>query len=113
MSLLQNINTQVVPFSLLNAEELNYMAEHMDVGYFQTGETIIAGGGESEGLHLIVKGFVCELEAQEQNASHTLVHYGAEDYFGACSAIRGRSIHDFVSEFYKDPGHSENAKPNA
>jgi CBS domain-containing protein len=98
MSLLQNINTQVVPFSLLNAEELNYMAEHMDVGYFQKGETIIAGGGESEGLHLIVKGFVCELEAQEQNASHTLVHYGAEDYFGAWSAIRGRSIHDFVAD---------------
>lgn len=98
MSLLQNINTQVVPFSLLNAEELNYMAEHMDVGYFQKGETIIAGGGESEGLHLIVKGFVCELEAQDQNASHTLVHYGAEDYFGAWSAIRGRSIHDFVAD---------------
>lgn len=74
------------------------MAEHMDVGYFQKGETIIAGGGESEGLHLIVKGFVCELEAQEQNASHTLVHYGAEDYFGAWSAIRGRSIHDFVAD---------------
>lgn len=74
------------------------MAEHMDVGYFQKGETIIAGGGESEGLHLIVKGFVCELEAQDQNASHTLVHYGAEDYFGAWSAIRGRSIHDFVAD---------------
>ena len=98
MSLLQNINTQVVPFSLLNTEELDYMAEHMDVGYFQKGETIIAGGGESEGLHLIIKGFVCELEAQDQNASHTLVHYGAEDYFGAWSAIRGRSIHDFVAD---------------
>lgn len=98
MSLLQNINTQVVPFSLLNTEELDYMAEHMDVGYFQKGETIIAGGGESEGLHLIIKGFVCELEAQDQNASHTLVHYGPEDYFGAWSAIRGRSIHDFVAD---------------
>jgi CBS domain-containing protein len=87
-----------VPFSLLNTEELDYMAEHMDVGYFQKGETIIAGGGESEGLHLIIKGFVCELEAQDQNASHTLVHYGAEDYFGAWSAIRGRSIHDFVAD---------------
>ncbi|MDP6968130.1 MAG: DUF294 nucleotidyltransferase-like domain-containing protein [Gammaproteobacteria bacterium] len=98
MSLLQNINTRVVPFSLLNAEELSYMADHMDVGYFQKGETIITGGGASEGLHLILKGFVCELEAQDQNSSHTLVHYGVEDYFGAWSAIRGKALHDFVAD---------------
>ena len=100
MSLLQNINTQIVPFSLLTESELDYLVAHVDIGYFQKGETIIAGGGESEGLHLIIKGYVCELESQSQQPgqTHTLVHYGPEDYFGAWSAIRGKALHDFIAD---------------
>ncbi|MCP4789337.1 MAG: cyclic nucleotide-binding/CBS domain-containing protein [Gammaproteobacteria bacterium] len=100
MSLLQNINTQAVPFSLLGEQELNYMADNMDIGYFQRGETIITGGGESEGLHFILKGFVCELETSADKATqnHALVNYGPDDYFGAWSAIRGKALHDFVAD---------------
>ena len=100
MSLLQNINTQVVPFSLLSTSELEFMVAHMDIGYFQKGETIITGGGESEGLHFILKGYVCELETQTGNASqsHALVHYGPEDYFGVWSAMRGKALHDFIAD---------------
>ncbi len=100
MSLLQNINTQIVPFSLLTQGELDYLVAHVDIGYFQKGETIIVGGGESEGLHLIIKGYVCELESPslQPGQTHTLVHYGPEDYFGAWSAIRGKALHDFIAD---------------
>ncbi len=56
MDLLQNINTKMAPFSFLDEHELDYLKSHVDIHYFKANEIIIRSGGESVGMHLIIKG---------------------------------------------------------
>lgn len=93
-----------IPFSLLSDEEQGQLASHLDIGYFQKGETIIAAGEKPEGLFIIFKGRVSESEAadheseDENRTQHIFVHYENEDYFGGWSVVRGKAIHNFVAE---------------
>jgi len=91
-----------IPFSLLNEDEQGLLASHLDIGYFQKGETIIAAGEKPEGLFIIFKGRVSESEAadteDENRTQHIFVQYENEDYFGGWSVVRGKAIHNFVAE---------------
>ena len=99
MDFLRNINTQMAPFSFLDEQELSYLQDNVDIHYFQEDEVIITSGGESRGMHLIIKGRVTELEkhAEDVGQYHALMQYGPEEYFGSWSAIRGHSLHDFIA----------------
>ncbi|MBP0048529.1 cyclic nucleotide-binding/CBS domain-containing protein [Marinobacterium sp. AK62] len=95
-------NMDNIPFSLLNEEERNLLASHLDIGYYQKGENVITAGEKPEGLFIILKGRVSESEAadeeDENGSQHIFVHYEDEDYFGGWSAVRGSAIHNFVAE---------------
>src|SRR5690554_3456726 len=90
-----------IPFSLLNEEEQALLRAHLDIAYFQKGETVIKAGEVPDGLHVVLKGRVSESEAASDDGNktqHVFVHYENEDYFGGWSALRGKAIHNFVAE---------------
>ncbi len=94
-----DFNTDNLPFSLLNEEELQILKGNLDIAYYQQGEHLITAGEPPEGLFIILKGQVRESEAKEGGAEeHIFVHYSDEDYFGAWSALKGKAIHNFIAE---------------
>ncbi|WP_417223773.1 DUF294 nucleotidyltransferase-like domain-containing protein [Amphritea sp.] len=88
-----------MPFSLLSAKEQELLRSSLDIGYYQSGETILAAGSVPEGVYVILKGRVAESdEVEEQGAQeHLYVHYTNEDYFGGWSALKGKAIHNFIA----------------
>ena len=93
-------NADVLPFNLLDEDEYLLLQDSLDIGYYQAGEVIISTGNVPEGLYIILKGCVSELDVQsaDKRHGHTFVHYTNDEYFGAWSALRGSSIHDFVAD---------------
>lgn len=92
-------NSDKLPFSLLNEQEKQKLMSSLDIGYYQKGERLMAAGEEPEGLFIILKGSVREVEPSSQDdGEHVFVHYGNGDYFGAWSALKGTAVHDFVAE---------------
>ena len=93
-------NADVLPFNLLDEDEYTLLQDSLDIGYYQTGEVIISTGDVPEGLYIILKGCVSELDVQgtDKRHGHTFVHYTNDEYFGAWSALRGSAIHDFVAD---------------
>jgi CBS domain-containing protein len=90
-----------LPFSLLAPPEQALLQQSLDIAYYQQGETIIAAGGESEGVYIILKGRVSESEERSQQDAalpeQVFVQYQADDYFGGWSAIRGSAMHNFIA----------------
>jgi CBS domain-containing protein len=93
-------NTDVLPFNLLDEDEYKILQDNLDIGYYQASEVIISTGDVPEGLYIILKGCVSELDVQslDKRHGHTFVHYTNDDYFGGWSALRGSAIHDFVAD---------------
>lgn len=93
-------NSDKLPFSLLTEQEKRTLLNGMDIGYYQQGEHLMTAGEEPEGLFVILKGSVREVEAASDTdaGEHVFVHYGNGDYFGAWSALRGEAMHNFVAE---------------
>lgn len=95
-----DFNETNLPFSLLSREELGVLKNNLDIAYYQPGEHLITAGEAPEGLFVVLKGRVREVEPQEdgRQEEHVFVHYGDEDYFGAWSALKGRALHNFIAE---------------
>ncbi|MCW8883861.1 MAG: DUF294 nucleotidyltransferase-like domain-containing protein [Motiliproteus sp.] len=94
-------NIDNLPFSLLNEEEMRVLKNNLDIAYYQQGEHLITAGEPPEGLFIILKGQVREVEVKDEGEDedeHVFVHYSNEDYFGAWSALKGKAIHNFVAE---------------
>lgn len=90
-----------LPFSLLDEGEQKLLRSSLDIGYYQKGEYIMKAGEEPEGVFVIFKGRVGESDVTEEGDAmpdHVFVHYTNEDYFGGWSAIRGKTIHNFIAE---------------
>ena len=93
-------NGDVLPFNLLDEDEYTLLQDNLDIGYYEASEVIISTGDVPEGLYIILKGCVSELDVKsaDKRHGHTFVHYTNNDYFGAWSALRGSAIHDFVAD---------------
>ncbi|WP_151702656.1 putative nucleotidyltransferase substrate binding domain-containing protein [Nitrincola alkalilacustris] len=98
-----SFNMENLPFSLLSEQEQKLLRNHLDIGYFQRGETLIAAGQEPEGLFIIMKGRVGESDLSdasgdtEEKSHNVFVHYEDEDYFGGWSVLNGKAIHNFIA----------------
>lgn len=88
-----------MPFSLLSEKEQETLRLSLDIGYYQSGETILAANSVPEGVYVILKGRVAESDVpgEGDEQQHLYVHYTNEDYFGGWSAIRGKAIHNFIA----------------
>jgi len=88
-----------LPFSLLNEREQKFLRGHLDLGYYQKGEAILQASELSEGVYVILKGRVAEIDPDaDEGIEHVFMHYENEDYFGGWSAIHGTTIHNFIAE---------------
>ena len=88
-----------LPFSLLNEREQKFLRSHLDLGYYQKGEAILQAPELSEGVYVVYKGRVAEVDPDaEDGIEHVFMHYENEDYFGGWSAIHGTTIHNFIAE---------------
>src|SRR6056300_1658465 len=88
-----------LPFSLLNEREQKLLRANLDIGYYQKGEALLQAPELSEGVYVIFKGRVAEVDPDaEDGIEHVFMHYENEDYFGGWSAIQGTTIHNFVAE---------------
>jgi len=88
-----------LPFSLLRHSEQKILLASLDLSYYQRGETILSVGGQSEGVYIVLKGRVAEIDPDDAAENqHAFMRYENEDYFGGWSAIHGSAIHNFVAE---------------
>lgn len=88
-----------LPFSLLNEREQKVLRSSLDLGYYQKGEAILQAPELSEGVYVVFKGRVAEVDPDaEGGIEHVFMHYENEDYFGGWSAIQGTTIHNFIAE---------------
>ena len=88
-----------LPFSLLNEREQTFLRSNLDLGYYQKGEAILQASELSEGVYVVYKGRVAEVDPDaEDGIQHVFMHYENEDYFGGWSAIHGTTIHNFIAE---------------
>ena len=88
-----------LPFSLLNEREQKLLRANLDIGYYQKGEALLQAPELSEGVYVIFKGRVAEVDPDaEDGIEHVFMHYENEDYFGGWSAIHGTTIHNFIAE---------------
>lgn len=88
-----------LPFSLLRSSEQKILLASLDLSYYQRGETILSVGGQSEGVYIVLKGRVAEIDPDDvAENQHAFMRYENEDYFGGWSAIHGSAIHNFVAE---------------
>ncbi len=56
----ESFNMDNLPFSLLTQKEQATLNSHLDIAYFQKGETIITAGEVPEGVFIVLKGKVGE-----------------------------------------------------
>lgn len=90
-----------IPFTLLEAGELQLLNKHLEITYFHPGDEILTAGEESEGLFIIFKGRVREqdpIEEEDDASAHTFIHYTDHDFFGAWAVLNGKAIHTFIAE---------------
>ena len=88
-----------LPFSLLTESEQKLLRANLDLGYYQKGEAILSVSHLSEGVYVVYKGRVAEVDPDaDDGIEHVFMYYENEDYFGGWSAIQGTTIHNFVAE---------------
>jgi CBS domain-containing protein len=80
------------PFDCLDASERQIVRDSVDIEYFREGDTILEPGSEPTHLFVVIKGYVTQLDADEQVAA-----YGRSDCFDGRSLVAGRAASRFVA----------------
>lgn len=81
------------PFDCLTQDQQRLVRDHLDLVYFQAGETILDVGAAPAHLFVIVQGRVSEHDGDEVVAS-----FGPEDSFDGRALVAGKSSSRFVAE---------------
>jgi CBS domain-containing protein len=84
--------THAPPFDRLNPGEIAALKDALDVGYFRPGETLVARGGASDNLHVIIKGAV-----EERDGEDVFGLLGPQDVFDSRAVVHGMAGHDYVA----------------
>ena len=80
------------PFDRLSQQEVEELGAALDIGYFRPGETILARGGASEALHVVIKGSV---EARDEGLLNAVL--GPKDSFDSRALVHGAAGEDFTA----------------
>ena len=80
------------PFDRLTRGEADALRAAIDIGYFAPGSVIVARGGSSDALHVIIKGSVAERNGEETEAL-----LGPKDTFDAGAVVHGAASASFVA----------------
>ena len=85
-------NFSASPFDCLNSEERTLVREHLDIAYFRAGDTVLAPGTAPTHLFVVIKGYVHQLDEDEQVAT-----YGPDDSFDGRALVAGKVSSRFVA----------------
>jgi CBS domain-containing protein len=83
----------VSPFDCLSSDEQRLVRDHVDVGYWREGATLLAPGVEPEHLFVLIKGHVQQFDGDEAVAS-----YGPDDCFDGRALVAGKASSRFVAQ---------------
>ena len=81
----------IPPFNRLSPEELEHVANAMDIAYFKKGECVLKNHTPPHALYIIIKGIVHETHEEEMVSL-----YVSQDSFDAISLLEGTSKNDFT-----------------
>lgn len=85
-------NATDAPFDRLTGAERERTRAALDVAYYRPSQTIIARGGEPEGLFVVIKGCV-----EERDGAETVALRGPGDWFDSRALVQGRGANAFVA----------------
>jgi CBS domain-containing protein len=80
------------PFDRLSQQEVEELQAALDIGYFRPGETVLARGGASDALHVVIKGSV---EARDGGVLNAVL--GPKDSFDSRALVHGAAGEDFTA----------------
>lgn len=83
----------VSPFDCLSADEQRIVRDHVDIGYYREGATLLAPGAEPAHLFVVIKGRVQQFDGDEWVAS-----YGPDDCFDGRALVAGKTSSRFVAQ---------------
>ncbi|HZN48417.1 MAG TPA: DUF294 nucleotidyltransferase-like domain-containing protein, partial [Ramlibacter sp.] len=83
----------VSPFDCLTADEQRLVRDHVDIGYYLEGATLLAPGVEPAHLFVVIKGRVQQFDGDEPVAS-----YGPDDCFDGRALVAGKASSRFVAQ---------------
>jgi CBS domain-containing protein len=85
-------NFSASPFDCLSTDERRLVREHLDIAYFREGHTILDPGSPPTHLYIVIKGYVHQLEGDEQAGV-----FGPEDSFDGRSLVAGKVSSRFIA----------------
>lgn len=83
----------VSPFDCLSADEQRLVRDHVDIGYWREGATLLAPGVQPAHLFVVIKGRVQQFDGEELVAS-----YGPDDCFDGRALVAGKASSRFVAQ---------------
>jgi CBS domain-containing protein len=83
----------VSPFDCLSADEQRLVRDHVDIGYWGEGATLLAPGEAPAHLFVVIKGRVQQFDGDELVAS-----YGPDDSFDGRALVAGKASSRFVAQ---------------
>jgi len=83
----------VSPFDCLTADEQRLVRDHVDIGYYLEGATLLAPGVEPAHLFVVIKGRVQQFDGDEPVGS-----YGPDDCFDGRALVAGKASSRFVAK---------------
>jgi len=83
----------VSPFDCLSADEQRLVRDHVDIGYWREGATLLAPGEAPTHLFVVIKGRVQQFDGDEWVAS-----YGPDDCFDGRALVAGKASSRFVAQ---------------
>jgi CBS domain-containing protein len=83
----------VSPFDCLSGDEQRLVRDHVDIGYWLEGTTLLAPGVEPAHLFVVIKGRVQQFDGDELVAS-----YGPDDCFDGRALVAGKASSRFVAQ---------------
>ncbi|CAM2818614.1 DUF294 nucleotidyltransferase-like domain-containing protein [Vibrio neptunius] len=87
-------NMHSPPFDRLDERQQNKLRASLDVAYYRDKEVLLATGGNSQHLHILIKGTVEERSAKGEEI---FAHYANDDLFDVRALFEGKIRHHYVA----------------
>ncbi len=88
----QPFDAGAAPFNRLSPEEVGFVRNALDIGYFRPGETIVARDSAPESLFIVIKGCV-----EERDGDDVVALRGPGDTFDSRALVQGGGSNAFVA----------------
>ena len=82
------------PFDRLDERQQNKLRASLDVAYYRDKEVLLTTNGDSQHLHILIKGAV---EERSANGEEVFAHYANDDLFDVRALFEGKVRHHYIA----------------